>query len=76
MSITPLYGALNKIDYENAHIGIYTMSGRELAKINTEVNQGLNEIIYYHGFNAKEALVYSLFINGQLVASKRMIFAY
>ena len=66
----------NAIDYDNAHITIYTMSGRELATIDTKVNQGLNEIIYHHGFNAKEPLVYSLFIDGQLIASKRMVFAY
>jgi hypothetical protein len=64
------------VKYDNAHIVIYTLSGQELVKINTEVRQGVNEMIYHHGFNATGSLIYSLFIDGQLIASKRMIFAY
>jgi hypothetical protein len=64
------------VDYDNAYVAIYALSGTELARIDTEVRQGLNEIIYHHGFNATGSLIYSLFIDGQLIASKRMIFAY
>jgi hypothetical protein len=64
------------VDYDNAYVAIYALSGTELARIDTEVRQGLNEMIYHHGFNATGSLIYSLFIDGQLIASKRMIFAY
>jgi hypothetical protein len=46
-----------------------------LKKLPTQVRKGMNEVLYFHGYNTVGTFVYSLIIDGQVIDSKRMIFA-
>ena len=63
------------IPYEQAFIMISDQNGRELARLETRVNQGLNEVLYTHGYGTSGILVQTLVIDGKIVDSGTMIFA-
>ncbi|MEM1320587.1 MAG: M28 family peptidase [Bacteroidota bacterium] len=64
------------VDYREAHIQISDLSGKELMRLPIQLNLGVNEITYRHGYGQIGTHVYSLVIDGEVYASKRMIFAY
>ena len=63
------------ITYKDAYISITDASGRQVAKLTTEVRQGLNEVLFEHGYGTSGVLVQALVIDGQLIDSGTMIFA-
>lgn len=63
------------IPYHTAHIIITDLNGKELKRIETNVNKGLNEILYTHGYNMVGTFIYSLVIDGKIIDSRSMIFA-
>jgi len=63
------------ISYKQAFIRISDMNGKELLRLPTAIQQGMNEVLYTHGYNANGIYAYSLVVDGKLVDTKRMIFA-
>lgn len=63
------------IPYQKAAIVITDISGKEIWRLATSLNEGLNEILYEHGYNVVGTFVYSLEIDGKIVDSRQMIFA-
>ncbi|MDP4964068.1 MAG: M28 family peptidase [Salibacteraceae bacterium] len=57
-----------------ATISISDLSGKVIKTMNTEVNLGINEIIYDHGYGQTGTFIYSLNIDGNILASKKMVF--
>lgn len=62
--------------YKDAHITVYDLQGRQVDKLPINLEQGINEVVYFHGYNTTGTYVYSLEIDGKVIQSKRMVFAY
>ena len=60
---------------KEAYIGIFDMNGREIDRIATAFKQGMNEVVYTHGYNQTGTFLYSLVVDGRVIESRRMIFA-
>jgi len=61
--------------YTEAEIHIKDVTGKLIEKIKIELNPGINEVFYQHGFGTTGIYYYSLLIDGKEVQSKSMIFA-
>ena len=61
-------------DYK-ATISITDLNGKLIREIPVAIQQGMNEVLYEHGYNMVGTYLYSLYINGELVDTKKMIFA-
>ncbi len=57
-----------------ATISISDVSGKVIKSMTTEVNLGINEIIYNHGYGQTGTFIYSVKIDGNILASKKMVF--
>ncbi len=57
-----------------ATISISDLSGKVIKTMNTEVNLGINEVMYDHGYGQTGTFIYSLNIDGNILASKKMVF--
>jgi hypothetical protein len=64
-----------KINYKEAHISIYDLNGKEVKRENITLDNGVNEVMYTHGYNMTGTFIYSLVIDGKIIESKRMVFA-
>lgn len=64
-----------KMSYQKAFIIIYDLNGMEIERIPTEIQKGMNEVLYTHGYNKVGTFVYSLVIDGNVIDSKKMIFS-
>lgn len=62
-------------DYTSAFIVIRDGQGRLLKELPVQLKVGLNEVLYTHGYGASGMLTYSLVLDGQLIATKSMVFA-
>ena len=64
--------------YKNAFISVRDMEGKELVQLPIDLNLGLNELVY--GFEHHRYIpgtyAYSLIVDGKILATKRMIYAY
>ncbi len=58
-----------------ARIVITDLNGKMIKEIPVEVREGMNEVLYHHGYNMIGTFLYSLYINDQMIATKKMIFA-
>jgi hypothetical protein len=66
---------INKtLDYKQAYIIIQDITGKEVQKLPINLKDGVNEVIYDHGYNMAGTFIYSLIIDGKTVQSKRMVF--
>lgn len=63
-------------DYKRAEIVIRNLDGQLLKRIPVQIDEGVNELVYHHGYGTAGTMVYSLEINGRVIDSKRMVFAY
>ncbi|MEP6647165.1 MAG: M28 family peptidase [Saprospiraceae bacterium] len=59
----------------HAKIVITDINGRTIKELPTNVKEGMNEVLFEHGYNATGTYLYSLFIDDNLIATKRMVFA-
>jgi hypothetical protein len=64
------------IDYNKAYLSIIGIDGKEIQQIPVELKVGTNEILYTHGYGVQGVYVYSMVVDGVIVDSKRMIFAF
>ncbi len=66
------------LDYREAFIAVYSMQGKELARLPIALQPGLNEVTYdydHHSY-VPGTYAYSLVIDGQVVATRQMVYAY
>lgn len=56
-------------------ISVTDVAGKEVKRLPILLHEGMNEVTYEHGYHATGTYVYSLYINGQKIQSKRMVFA-
>lgn len=66
------------VPHEEAFIHITDMSGREIVRLPISLQPGLNEVMYDYRHHSYEpgVYVYSLVVDGRLVESRQMIYAY
>jgi hypothetical protein len=63
------------INYKTAWISIEDLNGKEIERIHIDLNNEINEVQYKHGYGKSGIFNYSLFVDYQLIESKRMVFA-
>lgn len=63
------------LKYKKAWISIQDMNGKQIERIPIDLNQEINEVSYEHGFGKTGTFIYSLYVDGRIIESKRMIFA-
>lgn len=63
------------LQYKKAEMIVTSVNGVQLKVIPIEINTGLNEIMYNHGYGATGLLFYSLVIDGRVIDTKSMVFA-
>ena len=64
----------DKIKYKEAYISIRELNGKEVERTNITLNNGVNEVMYRHGYNMTGTFIYTLVIDGAIIESKRMVF--
>lgn len=65
----------NVVNFQDAYIAVTDVNGKLLARLETEIVQGLNEVLYIHGYGASGVLTQTLFIDGKIIDTKMMVFA-
>jgi hypothetical protein len=63
------------IAYKNAFIQITDLNGKLVEQLNIDLNLGINEVFYQHGYGKTGIYYYSLMLDGKEIARKPMIFA-
>ncbi len=63
------------VKINKAYISIADMSGKLVEVIPVVVKEGMNEVLFQHGYNMTGTYLYSLYVDDQLIATRRMIFA-
>lgn len=61
--------------YKIASMRITDLSGKLVQEIPVDLQPGINEVLYEHGYGASGTLLYSLVVDGSVVSTKEMIFA-
>lgn len=61
--------------HKKAEILITDLSGKTIQIIPLVIEQGLNEVLYNHGYGVTGIYYYSLSIDGKIIQTKSMIFA-
>ncbi len=69
------FWADHPVPYKQAYVLISDMNGKEIQRLPTDILQGMNEVLYTHGYNANGIYAYSLIVDGKRVDTRRMIFA-
>lgn len=62
-------------EHREACIQITDLNGRPIQRISVAVQQGLNEVLYTHGYGVRGTFAYTLLLDGQPVDSRLMVFA-
>lgn len=74
--VTAISFYVNKMpEKKSAYISVADLKGNEVKRIPVEIQNGMNEILYEHGYGAVGSFVYSLYIGEKLVDAKKMVFA-
>jgi Zn-dependent M28 family amino/carboxypeptidase len=60
---------------KDAQVIIVDLNGKEVKRIPVIIHEGMNEILFHHGYNMTGTYLYSLYINGTLMGTKKMVFA-
>lgn len=68
--------APNEFNGRSSIIRITDGQGRVLSEIPKEVEAGVNEILYQHGFGVEGVFYYTLIVDGQVIDTKKMVFAF
>ena len=64
----------NSATNKNAYILIKDITGREIKKMDITLTEGMNEIMYEHGYNMTGTYIYSLVVDGNVIDTKKMTF--
>ncbi|KAB2813940.1 M28 family peptidase [Phaeocystidibacter luteus] len=60
----------------SAIIRISDANGKVLAEIPKAIEDGINEVLYQHGFGVEGIFYYTLLVEGEVIDTKKMVFAY
>ncbi len=63
------------LSVQHALIRITDSRGIMIKEIPVAVKEGMNEVLFDHGYNMTGTYLYSLWINEKLIATKKMVFA-
>lgn len=58
-----------------ARIVITDLQGKTVKELPVIIKQGMNEVLYHHGYNMAGTYLYSLYIDDQLISTRKMVFA-
>ncbi len=61
---------------KRGEVRIVDLQGKLIESILVNIQPGLNEVLYTHGYGKLGTYIYSLIIDGMIVDSKQMVFAY
>jgi hypothetical protein len=62
------------VNYKNAEIIISDLSSNVIKRYPIILNEGINEVMYEHGYHASGTFIYSLLIDGNILQSRKMVF--
>ena len=51
------------------------IQGKLVDEMKLNLDLGMNEVIYEHGYGKVGTFIYTLFVDGKAIDSKRMVFA-
>ncbi len=60
--------------YKEAYIEITDLNGKQIDRQKVTLNEGINEVLYQHGYHATGTYMYTLVIDGKAVQRKKMTF--
>ncbi len=63
------------VPVHKAIVIVTDIKGKTIKEIPSEVKAGMNEVLFEHGYNATGTYFYSLYVDDQLIATKKMVFA-
>lgn len=61
------------ITYETAFIRIQSIDGKEIQRIPLTLEAPMNEVIFQHGYHATGVYIYSLVVDGEVIATGKMV---
>ncbi len=61
-------------DYKDAAVVITDLQGRIVKQMPVVIKEGVNEVIYEHGYNTTGIFLYQLIIDGKVIDTRRMVF--
>ena len=61
--------------YRSASLQITDLQGRTIETLPVQLQVGLNEMLYTHGYGVHGTFAFTLFIDGRVVDTKQMVFA-
>lgn len=61
--------------HREAHIHISDVQGKTVERIPVTLRQGMNEVLYTHGYGVRGTFAYALVVDGQAVDARQMVFA-
>ncbi|MBK8424906.1 MAG: hypothetical protein IPL27_02490 [Lewinellaceae bacterium] len=61
--------------YRQATIQVIDMGGKVIQELPVVLKQGMNEVMYTHGYGVRGAFQYVLLIDGKAVDARKMVFA-
>jgi hypothetical protein len=63
-------------EYRTASVQISDMEGKIVQELPVNLHQGMNEVLYTHGYGGVGTYVYTLLVDGHPVDAKKMVFAW
>ncbi|MBK9014458.1 MAG: M28 family peptidase [Saprospiraceae bacterium] len=61
--------------YKTAYMAVSDMQGKILWQQDLQIKNGMNEVLYEHGYNVTGVYAYSLVVDGKVMGVKEMVFA-
>lgn len=61
--------------HREAHIHITDLQGKTVERIPVALRQGMNEVLYTHGYGVRGTFAYALLVDGLAVDARQMVFA-
>lgn len=74
-STTISFWVKDPVSVREASIVITDLNGKKIREMPVEVIEGMNEVLFHHGYNMTGTYLYSLFVDGILIGTKKMVFA-
>ena len=62
-------------NFQRAELRVTDIEGKIVRRIELQPRQGVNEVLYHHGYGAVGVYQYQLVLDGEVAATKRMVFA-
>ena len=60
---------------QSARIIVTNIEGKQVKELPVVVKEGMNEVLFDHGYNMVGTYFYTLVVNGQKIETKKMVFA-